>query len=123
MQAAKKMIRLQDVSKVFGETLTAVDRLSLVVEQGEIMVLVGESGSGKTTTLKMINRLVDPTDGRIFVNGQDTSGQDPTLLRRSIGYVFQRIGLFPHLTVAQNLGIVPALQSLERRSPSRAADQ
>jgi len=103
------MIRLEDVSKVFGDSFRAVDRVSLTVEQGELMVLVGESGSGKTTTLKMINRLIDPSQGRIFVAGRDTGGQDPVLLRRSIGYVFQKIGLFPHMTVARNVAVVPAL--------------
>lgn len=103
------MIRLENVTKVFGESFRAVDRVSLIVDQGELMVLVGESGSGKTTTLKMINRLINPTEGRIFVAGRDTGGQDPVLLRRSIGYVFQKIGLFPHMTVARNVSVVPAL--------------
>jgi osmoprotectant transport system ATP-binding protein len=102
------MIRLEDVTKFFG-SFRAVDRVSLTVEQGELMVLVGESGSGKTTTLKMINRLIDPSEGRIFVSGRETGTQDPVLLRRSIGYVFQKIGLFPHMTVAHNVAIVPTL--------------
>ncbi len=104
------MIRLEEVTKIFRDTVRAVDNVSLTVKQGELLVLVGESGSGKTTTLKMINRLLEPTSGRIFVAGRDTSSQDPVMLRRSIGYVFQKIGLFPHMTVARNVGIVPALR-------------
>jgi osmoprotectant transport system ATP-binding protein len=110
------MIRLEEVTKVFGETVRVVDRLSFTVERGELVVLVGESGSGKTTTLRMINRLIELTEGRIFVAGLDTRRQDPVLLRRSIGYVFQKIGLFPHMTVAQNLGIVPALDGSRNKS-------
>jgi len=118
------MIRLEDVSKVFGETVRAVDRVSFTVEQGELMVLVGESGSGKTTTLKMINRLVELTEGRIFVSGRDTRLQDPVLLRRNIGYVFQKIGLFPHMTVAQNVGIVSAIDgSKNKRTATRRIDE
>lgn len=104
------MITLREVSKVYeGRSDPAVDRVSLQVARGELVVLLGESGSGKTTTLKMINRLVKPTSGRIFLGGEDTSRLDPILLRRRIGYVFQNIGLFPHLTVAENIGMVPSL--------------
>lgn len=121
---ARKMIRLEDVSKVFGETVRAVDRVSFTVERGELMVLVGESGSGKTTTLKMINRLIEPTGGRVFVAGRETRLQDPVLLRRNVGYVFQKIGLFPHMTVARNVGIVLALDgSRNQSSVSRRVDE
>jgi osmoprotectant transport system ATP-binding protein len=91
-----------------GATL-AVDSVSLTAERGELVVLLGESGSGKTTTLKTINRLIEPTSGRVLIDGADTSGVDPVTLRRSIGYVFQGIGLFPHMTVAENIGITPRL--------------
>ena len=109
------MIRLHHVSKSYdgGRTL-AVRNLTLGVERGELMVLLGESGCGKTTTLKMINRLIESTAGRIEVDGQNVRDHDPVLLRRGIGYVFQRIGLFPHMTVAQNVAIVPRLQGWTR---------
>ena len=104
------MIRLKEVSKSFdGGRSYAVKELSLEVHEGETMVLLGSSGCGKTTTLKMINRLIEPTGGLIEVGRQDVAGQDPVSLRRSIGYVFQGIGLFPHMTIEQNIGIVPKL--------------
>jgi osmoprotectant transport system ATP-binding protein len=98
------MIELIDLTRRFG-SMTAVDRLTLSVEAGELLVLLGGSGSGKTTTLKMVNRLIEPTEGRIRIDGEDASAIEPHLLRRRIGYVFQRVGLFPHLTVAENVGI------------------
>ena len=109
------MIRLKEVSKSFdGGRSYAVKKLSLEVHEGETMVLLGSSGCGKTTTLKMINRLTDPTSGLIEVGGKDVAGQDPVLLRRSVGYVFQEIGLFPHMTIEQNIGIVPKLLGWDR---------
>ncbi len=100
------MIVIDQVSKSFdGKASYAVDQVSLTVAEGETLVLLGSSGCGKTTTLKMINRLVDPTSGVITVDGRDIMRQDPIELRRSIGYVFQGIGLMPHLTVAQNVEI------------------
>ena len=103
------MISLRGVSKAYEGGVRAVDRLSLDVASGETVVLLGASGCGKTTTLKMINRLVEPSDGEIHVDGQDTAHVDPVLLRRSIGYVFQGIGLFPHWTVADNVAAIPRL--------------
>jgi osmoprotectant transport system ATP-binding protein len=103
------MISLREVSKVYPGGVTAVDRLSLDVARGETVVLLGASGCGKTTTLKMINRLVEPSAGVIHVDGQNTTDADPVTLRRSIGYVFQGIGLFPHWTVANNVGAIPRL--------------
>ncbi|MCP4666319.1 MAG: ATP-binding cassette domain-containing protein, partial [Deltaproteobacteria bacterium] len=94
------MIRLRDVSKTFDDGRTyAVKDLSLHVQEGETLVLLGSSGCGKTTTLKMVNRLIEPTEGVIEVNGEDVTTQDPVHLRRRIGYVFQGIGLFPHMTI------------------------
>lgn len=103
-------IRLDRVSKSYnGGRTFAVSDLSLEVERGSLLALVGGSGSGKTTTIKMINRLIEPTSGRIEVDGRDISVGDPVALRRGIGYVFQGIGLFPHLTISGNIAIVPQL--------------
>jgi osmoprotectant transport system ATP-binding protein len=104
------MIVLEHVSKAFGPNgHYAVQDVSFRVPQGQLLVLLGGSGCGKTTTLKMINRLIEPTSGRIEVNGRDVRAVDPVALRRGIGYVFQGIGLFPHLTVAENVAVVPRL--------------
>ncbi|MFH1350641.1 MAG: ATP-binding cassette domain-containing protein, partial [Pseudomonadota bacterium] len=104
------MIRLKQVSKSFdGGRSYAVKDISFRVNEGETLVLLGSSGCGKTTTLKMINRLIDLSEGTIEVDGKDIMTQDPVDLRRRIGYVFQGIGLFPHLTIAQNVEVVPRL--------------
>ena len=104
------VIVLDRVTKRFAPgTPPAVDGVSLTVHEGETLVLLGTSGCGKTTTLKMINRLIEPTEGSIEVDGRDAAGIPLLELRRSIGYVFQDIGLFPHMTVAQNAAIVPRL--------------
>jgi len=105
------MIRLEKVSKSFDKgRFPAVRQLSFTVNTGETLVLLGSSGCGKTTTLKMINRLIDPSEGRIEVGGKNVMEQDPVQLRRRIGYVFQGIGLFPHMTVQQNVALVPRLK-------------
>jgi osmoprotectant transport system ATP-binding protein len=102
------MIRLEKVSKRYpGQASAAVQELSLDIGDGEIVVLLGPSGCGKTTTLRLINRLIEPSSGRIFLAGEDVTQVDPDQLRRRIGYVIQQIGLFPHLTVADNIGMVP----------------
>jgi osmoprotectant transport system ATP-binding protein len=106
------VIELQHVTKRYGDKL-AVDDLSFVVPEGEVVVLIGPSGCGKTTTLRMINRLIEPTSGRILVQGQDTATLRPEELRRHIGYVIQSVGLFPHLTVAENVATVPKLLGWE----------
>lgn len=107
------MIRLEQVTKQFGSTI-AVEALDLEVSAGEICVLVGPSGCGKTTTLRMINRLIEPTSGRIFLDGDDVTHVDPVALRRRIGYVIQQVGLFPHQTVAENVATVPRLLGWDR---------
>ncbi|MGH2691307.1 MAG: ABC transporter ATP-binding protein [Actinomycetota bacterium] len=115
MASAKTMISLSNVSKRFpGARSPAVKDLSFDVPEGEIVVLVGPSGCGKTTTMKMVNRLIEPSSGTIEVDGKDVMRQDPVRLRRRIGYVIQSIGLLPHRTVAQNIGTVPRLEGWER---------
>ncbi len=107
------MIALEDVTKRY-DSLTAVDGVSFEVPSGEVCVLIGPSGCGKTTTLRMINRLIEPTSGRIVIDGRDVMGIRPEELRRHIGYVIQSVGLFPHLTVAENVATVPKLLGWER---------
>ena len=102
------MIELQNLSKRYGDGL-AVDDVCLSVQRGEMLVLVGGSGSGKTTTLKMVNRLIEPSAGEVRLNGRNVLQQPAWALRRSVGYCFQGVGLFPHLTVAENIGITPSL--------------
>ena len=103
------MIRLDSVSKRFPNGTVAVHDLTLDVGDGEICVLVGPAGCGKTTTLKMINRLIEPTGGRIYLDGDDVTEADPVRLRRRIGYVIQQVGLFPHQTIGTNVATVPRL--------------
>lgn len=104
------MIRLEAVSKRYsGIARPAVDGLDLVVAEGTTCALIGPSGCGKSTTLRMVNRLVEPDAGRVLVGGRDVADVDPVALRRSIGYVLQGVGLFPHRTVAQNIATVPVL--------------
>jgi len=106
------MIKLESLTKAFetpAGTVVAADRINMDVADGEICVLLGPSGCGKTTTLKMINRLIEPTSGKIYINGKDTDQYDPVELRRTIGYVIQQIGLFPNMTVEENVCVVPKL--------------
>ena len=102
------MIRFQNVKKSYGSK-TILDNLSFEIKPGEFVVLIGPSGCGKTTTLKTINRLIEPDSGEIFVNETNISKQNPVELRRTIGYVIQQIGLFPNMTVEQNIAVVPKL--------------
>ncbi len=107
-------IRLDHLSKRYGDAVPAVGDLSLDIAHGEICMLVGPSGCGKTTTLKMINRLVEPTSGRIFLEDEDVTDVDPVLLRRRMGYVIQHVGLFPHETIRANVATVPRLLGWDR---------
>jgi osmoprotectant transport system ATP-binding protein len=115
------MIEIDSLSKTYdGGASYAVREVSLRVEDGELLVLLGSSGCGKTTTLKMINRLIEPTSGTIRVEGEDVRSRDPVQLRRAIGYVFQGIGLFPHMTIAENVATAPKLLGWDReRTRSR----
>jgi osmoprotectant transport system ATP-binding protein len=106
----RTMIRLENLRKEYPkEPKPAVDDLTLEIPEGEIVILVGPSGCGKTTTMKMINRIIEPTSGRIIVDDKDVTHEDPDQLRRRIGYVIQQIGLFPHQTIAENIATVPKL--------------
>ncbi|QGZ49600.1 ATP-binding cassette domain-containing protein [Streptomyces sp. QHH-9511] len=117
------MIRFEHVTKRYADGTTAVDDLSFEVAEGELVTLVGPSGCGKTTTMKMVNRLVEPTEGRVFLDGEDVSTVDPVRLRRRIGYVIQQVGLFPHRTVLDNTATVPHLLGASRaESRARAAE-
>lgn len=109
------MIRLEHVNKSFQQGKPAVSDVSFEVNKGETLVLLGTSGSGKTTTLRMINRLLTPDSGQIYLNGQSTSDMLPETLRRNTGYVLQHHGLFPHYTVAENIAIVPALLGWDKQ--------
>ncbi len=117
------MIRLENVSKQFASGSNAVRDLTLEIRDGETCVLIGPSGCGKTTTLRMINRLIDPDSGRILVDGVDTRGVDPPALRLKMGYVIQQTGLFPHMTVGANVGTVPRLWNWERRRIDNRVDE
>ncbi len=108
MRARGATVEFREVSKRYSDQL-AVERLSFTVPAGRICVLVGPSGSGKTTSLKMVNRLIDPSEGAILIDGRDIRSEEPTTLRRRIGYVIQQVGLFPHQTITENVGTVPRL--------------
>lgn len=116
------MITFEGVTKRYGEKV-AVDGLDLTIQSGEAVMLVGPSGCGKTTTLKMINRLIEPTSGVIAIDGVDTASRNVTELRRSIGYVIQQVGLFPHLTIADNVATVMKLDGWDKaRIKARVAE-
>ncbi|MEV5172647.1 betaine/proline/choline family ABC transporter ATP-binding protein [Streptomyces flaveolus] len=118
------MIFLDEVSKRYpGQEKAAVSELSMEIRRGEFVVLVGPSGCGKTTTLRMINRLVEPTHGRIFIGGKDVTHADVDELRRGIGYVIQQIGLLPHLTIADNIALVPRMLKVKKSERRQRAKE
>lgn len=117
------MIRLDRVSKVYPDGTRAVVDVSLEVADGELCVLLGPSGCGKTTTMKMINRLIPITEGDIYIDGRDTAEMDENELRRNIGYAIQDIGLFPHMTVGQNIETVPVLKGWSKAQRARRAEE
>ena len=102
------MIKLEQLTKAYGDR-NVVDQFSLTVKRSELVVLLGTSGCGKTTTLKMINRLIEPTTGSVCIDGVDISHFERHELRRKIGYVFQQVGLFPHMTITENVGVTLSL--------------
>ncbi len=121
--SADSMIRLDGVQKQYGDGTVAVQDLTIEVHTGEVCVLVGPSGCGKTTTMRMINRLVEPTKGTIYVDGKDVMGVDPVMLRRGIGYVIQAVGLFPHQTIRRNVGTVCRLLDWDKDKIDQRADE
>src|SRR3954467_3812827 len=123
MGSGQVTIEFRDVTKQYPDGTVAVDKLNLTVEDGTITVLVGPSGCGKTTSLRMINRMVEPTSGLVLLDGKDVAEGDPALLRRGIGYVIQHAGLFPHRTVLDNIATVPLLSGWdEAKARKRAAE-
>ena len=117
-------IHLDEVSKRYpGQKLAAVESVTMTIPAGETVVLVGPSGSGKTTTMRMINRLIEPTSGKITIGGQDVLGLDPDKLRREIGYAIQQTGLFPHMTVGENVGMVPQLVGWNKKRINERVDE
>ena len=115
------VITFDGVSKVFPDGTVAVDDLTLELETGKLTVFVGPSGCGKTTSLRMINRMIHPTSGRVTIDGKDVASQDEALLRRNIGYVIQAAGLFPHRTIVQNIMTVPALVGTNKKKAKATA--
>jgi osmoprotectant transport system ATP-binding protein len=116
-------ITLENVGKVYPDGTVAVGDISLEVRAGELAVLIGPSGCGKSTVLRMLNRLIEPSKGRILIDGQDISTQNPVELRRQIGYVIQNVGLFPHQTIRTNVGTVPRLLGWDRKKIKTRADE
>jgi osmoprotectant transport system ATP-binding protein len=117
------MLVLEKVTKRYPNGQVAVNELDLEIRDGETCVLVGPSGCGKTTTLRMINRLIEPSSGRILLDGEDVTRVDPVPLRLKMGYVIQQVGLFPHLTVADNVATVPRLLGWDRQRISRRVEE
>jgi osmoprotectant transport system ATP-binding protein len=120
-QAGAEVITFENVTKQYPDGTVAVDKLNLEVPQGTLTVFVGPSGCGKTTSMRMINRMIDPTSGTLTVNGDDVGTVDPVKLRLGIGYVIQSAGLMPHLRVVDNVATVPVLRGESRRSARKAA--
>src|SRR5918911_1395173 len=118
-ERGRQLISFKPVTKRFPDGTTAVDSLDLEVPEGDLTVLVGPSGCGKITTLRMINRMIEATSGRIVVDGRDVATVDPPELRRRIGYVIQQVGLFPHRSIGENIATVPQLLGWDKRRRAR----
>jgi osmoprotectant transport system ATP-binding protein len=116
-------IALEGVTKRFGDGVLALDRVSLAVRPREFLSVVGASGSGKTTLLRLINRLAEPSSGTLRIGGANATTLDPVVLRRRIGYVFQEVGLFPHMTVAENIAITPRLLGWDKARMAQRVDE
>ena len=117
------MLSIKNLSKVYGGGKKAVDNISLEVESGEFIAFIGTSGSGKTTALRMINRMIEATEGQITINGKDVRKMNPVELRRKIGYVIQQIGLMPHMTIRENIVLVPKLLKWSQEKKEKKAKE
>src|SRR5882757_7137230 len=117
------VIAFDNVSKRYGAAAPVLDGISLTVREREFLAIVGPSGSGKTTLLRLVNRLIDPTEGTVRVEGDDVQSIDAVTLRRRIGYVFQGVGLFPHMTVAENIAITPKLLDWDDARMAKRVDE
>lgn len=117
------MIEFKDVTKKYDDGFEALHQINLHVQEGEIFSLIGPSGCGKTTTMKMINRLIEPTSGQILVEGEDIKKKDPVQLRRNIGYVIQQIGLMPHMTIGDNIALIPKLKKWPKEKYLKRVDE
>lgn len=119
----QKMLRMENVTKTYKGGKKAVNHVSLDIKKGEFICIIGPSGCGKTTTMKMINRLIEPSNGKIYINDEDLLTQDAVKLRRKIGYVIQQIGLFPHMTIEENITLVPRLLKWTSSKKSKRAEE
>ncbi|MEC2057337.1 betaine/proline/choline family ABC transporter ATP-binding protein [Peribacillus psychrosaccharolyticus] len=117
------MLKLENISKVYKGKKKAVNNISLEIKKGEFICFIGPSGCGKTTTMKMINRLIEPSEGAIYINGENILEKDPVDLRRQIGYVIQQIGLFPHMTIYENMMLVPKLLKWSENEKRERAEE
>lgn len=117
------MLSIQNLTKTYRGGKKAVDNLSIDIEKGEFIAFIGTSGSGKTTALRMINRMVEPTSGKILLDGEDLSKMNPVQLRRKIGYVIQQIGLMPHMTIRDNITLVPKLMKWDKEEKNGIAER
>ncbi|QZN88440.1 ABC transporter ATP-binding protein [Vagococcus lutrae] len=117
------MIEFKNVTKIFKGSKVAVDNVNIAFEKGEFVCFIGTSGSGKTTTMRMLNRMIEPTKGEILIDGENINKKDPVQLRREIGYVIQNIGLMPHMTIRENIVMVPKLLKWPEEERNRIADR
>ncbi len=117
------LLKLENISKVYKGKKKAVNNISLEIKKGEFICFIGPSGCGKTTTMKMINRLIEPSEGAIYINGENILEKDPVDLRRQIGYVIQQIGLFPHMTIYENMMLVPKLLKWSENEKRERAEE
>ena len=117
------MIVFKNVNKVYSKDFHAVENMNLHIEEGELFALIGPSGSGKSTTMKMINRLIEPTSGTVLINNKNIAEENPVALRRNIGYVIQHIGLLPHMTIGENIALVPRLKKWDKEKSDKRVDE
>ena len=117
------MIVFKNVNKFYNKDFHAVENMNLHIKEGELFALIGPSGSGKSTTMKMINRLIEPTSGTVLINNKNIAEENPVTLRRNIGYVIQHIGLLPHMTIGENIALVPRLKKWDKEKSDKRVDE